>query len=79
MYTEFIVIYIGLALNIILTAITLFMVIKTKTSSIKKSKKGPKNSYFDDRSSEVITICKKCALQYDAKLKKCPKCGTPKK
>ncbi len=79
MYTEFIIIYIGLAVNIILTAATLFFVIKNKSASTKKGKKSSKNSYFDDHSSEVITICKKCALQYDANLKRCPNCGTSKK
>ena len=79
MYSEFIIIYVGLAVNIILTAVVLFLLIKNKSPGKKKSKRKSKNSFFDDRSSEVITICKKCALQYDADLKKCPNCGTPKK
>ncbi len=78
MYTEFIIIYIGLALNLVLTSIALFFAAKGKTGGKKRGKRRSKNS-FDDQSSGVITICKKCALQYDANLKKCPGCGTPKK
>ena len=80
MYIEFVPMYIGLVLNIVLTIITLVFVIKNKSSGGRKNEKEIKNNGIsDNRSLEVISICKKCAAQYDTNLKKCPNCGTPKK
>lgn len=81
MYPEFIPIYIGLALLIILgIAILILLIILLKRSrgivttlsSINISKTQPQ-AYFTEGN---MAFCKKCAAQFNASERVCPKCGT---
>lgn len=84
MYPEFIAIYIGLVIIIALLVVNLVLQLKNKsnngasytktyTSSFNKSEPAPAPTF-----SGNIVFCKKCASEFDASQRNCPRCGTPR-
>lgn len=85
MYLEFIVIYICLGVIIALGIAILAMLIKINNSNdsfpvqthnkfIKKNSQKVPNDSQDSN----LAFCKKCATQFNASERFCPKCGTPR-
>lgn len=78
MYPEFIAIYAGLAVVLVLLIVVLILQISilknigpgTKTSS---SRKRPVNS-----AQGSVVFCKSCAARFSAAERVCPKCGAPR-
>lgn len=84
MYPEFIPIYVGILIIIGMLAYIIVM-LKTNTNNVKEHT----NTYTAQSSihkpettikqnSGNIVFCKKCATEFDASLKVCPNCGTPR-
>ena len=86
MYPEFIPIYIGLAVLIGLCVAILILLIKQIRGAgytmPKQKKSNNNNVYTNHRPNEVyngnMAFCKKCAAQFSASERFCPKCGTPR-
>ena len=74
MYPEFIPIYVGLVVIIILLMINLIVMIKRTSGRNIASKKNM--SYNIAAGGGNIVFCKSCATQYDASQHCCPRCGT---
>ncbi len=79
MYPEFIPIYIGLGVSLVLQIALLIVGIvllrRTNTSSFGISTQVKKAQQANG--GEVV-FCRKCATQYDSSLHSCPNCGTPR-
>ena len=93
MYPEFIAIYIGLAILAVLQIVVLLCLRKLLKQSeggkqMPHPYTAPQTSTFDPGSAAssvpistapgAIVFCKHCAAEFDAGLKACPKCGTPR-
>lgn len=83
MYPEFIAIYVGLAILLVLNIVTLVFVIGIKrnggsTTRISGGYNRPVNNFNAPNSSASTAFCKKCANQIDASERVCPHCGTPR-
>ena len=81
MYPEFIAIYVGLGVLFVLVIIILVMLFVIMSKIGKLSVRKP--SYYGTASASAmenlgVVFCKKCAAQFDAGEKFCPKCGTPR-
>ena len=82
MYTEFLIIYIGLGILALLGAAILILLIKL----LKKDQGGyiPQNNNYAPKVQTAATptgnivFCKKCAAEFSSSLRACPKCGTPR-
>ncbi|MDM8157039.1 hypothetical protein QUV96_05235 [Amedibacillus dolichus] len=75
MYIEFVVIFICLGIIILLQAALLICLLKRTANRTVL----PQNvSSIEGRSTSTVVFCKNCATQYDASLRSCPKCGTPR-
>lgn len=87
MYPEFIAIYVGLAILIALGVAILILLIKLNknnegfptmpsinTTSTVSSSQPASNESKDGN----MAFCKKCATQFSASERFCPKCGTPR-
>ena len=71
MYPEFIAIYIGLAVVLILLIVNLIFTIR-----LMNKFKGSRNVSLNMNQSMGVVFCKKCATEFDANLRVCPNCGT---
>lgn len=90
MYSEFIAIYIGLAVLIALMVVVLVFVLKLANrfdpGSISKpyvSEKSNSNISTTSMtqpniSTGKVVFCKHCAAKFDASQNVCPMCGTPR-
>lgn len=82
MYTEFIIIYIGLgilALLSIANIILLIMLLKNNVGGkivTYKNNIGNSNKYVSMNGQTGVVFCKNCATRFDASTRICPKCGT---
>lgn len=82
MYTEFLIIYIGLGILALLgTAILILLIMLLKRN---QSVYIPQNNNITPNAQNVATptgsivFCKKCAAEFDSSQRVCPKCGTPR-
>lgn len=93
MYTEFIIIYILLGILLLLgiaTFIFAFLAFKKSNSSFsgKPIISTQSTNNFEQVNTQSgttvvpasgnIVFCKKCAAEFDASARCCPKCGTPR-
>lgn len=77
MYPEFIAIYVGLVILFIMLIINMILLIVL----LKRLGKARSNGYGINNTSNGVgnvVFCKKCAAQFNASLRICPECGTPK-
>lgn len=70
MYPEFVVIYVGLVVVLIVSVVNLVFTLK-----LTKQMKGNNLSNSLTRVGGVV-FCKKCATEFDSNSKVCPNCGT---
>lgn len=79
MYTEFIIIYIGLAVLFVLLAVVLILLIKLlRNQNAAPRPAKPYQGGSSTLGSGSMAFCKNCATSFDASLRVCPKCGTPR-
>jgi NADH pyrophosphatase NudC (nudix superfamily) len=86
MYPEFIPIYAGLAVLIGLCVAILILLVKQSKNisgyTMPKQKKINNSGYTNHKSRDLynsnMAFCKKCATQFSASERFCPKCGTPR-
>lgn len=86
MYPEFIAIYAGLVVLAALLVVVLLLLLKLlKQSDIKQMSRPytpAANQTADVQQSGAasggVVFCKRCATEFDASQKVCPKCGTPR-
>lgn len=82
MYTEFLIIYIGLGILALLGIAILVMLIllfkKDHGGYIPQSNNNSPNAQPSTTPTGNIVFCKKCAAEFDASQRTCPKCGTPR-
>lgn len=70
MYPEFIIMYVGLAIVLIVSIVNLVFMIRL-------SNKMKTNNVMGKRSlGGGVVFCKKCATEFDSNTKVCPSCGT---
>lgn len=80
MYPEFIPIYVGLGILLIMMIVVLVLLI----SLIRNNTRTPNKPYRKRKSANEplqhgsTAFCKNCATQFDASQPYCPKCGTPR-
>lgn len=77
MYPEFIVMYIGIAILLVLNVIILVFLLKIKSEGIKSSNSSAGNSGNAGMGQQMIS-CKRCSALFNPALGICPRCGTPK-
>lgn len=75
MYPEFIAIYIGLAVALVLLTVVLILQIAILRGGGGRSS-GPKRSANAAKGS--VVFCKACATRFSSSERVCPKCGTPR-
>lgn len=83
MYTEFLIMYIGLGVLILLAIaiLILLIVLVRRDSGSYIPRTGSMASQSTTQSfvpSGNIVFCKKCATEFDASQRCCPRCGTPR-
>lgn len=82
MYTEFMIIYIGIGFLALLGIAILIMLIlllkKDHGSYIPKNDNYSPSVQPTAPNTGNIVFCKKCAAEFDASQRTCPKCGTPR-
>ena len=90
MYPEFIAIYIGLAILLLVGAANLFLTIKLMLGGDQSHfTSGSSRSFGADTRNNMaippeyapsnnVVFCKRCANEFDASQRFCPKCGTPR-
>lgn len=71
MYPEFIAIYVGLAIVLIAVIVNIVLTIK-----VMKKLGGKGNVSVNMNQPTGAVFCKKCAAEYDSRLRVCPNCGT---
>lgn len=82
MYTEFLIIYIGLGVLALLGIAILILLIKL----LKNDQGGyvPQKGNYSPNFKPApmpggsIVFCKKCAAEFDSTQRVCPRCGTPR-
>lgn len=82
MYTEFIIIYIGLGILAVLAIAILVMLIllfkREQVGYIQQSNNYTPVNQTATTTTGNIVFCKKCATEFDSSQRTCPKCGTPR-
>ena len=79
MYPEFVAIYICLAVIILMLALIIFILLKIKSNNdITINATKDSNHAHSVHVTGNTAFCKKCATQFDASERCCPKCGTPR-
>lgn len=82
MYTEFLIIYIGLGILVLLGIAILILLImllkKDQGAYIPQNNNYIPNVQTTATPSGNIVFCKKCAAEFDSSQRACPKCGTPR-
>lgn len=86
MYPEFIAIYIGLAiLSALMIVVLIFLLKLLKQSEVKQIPRPyvPAENQTAAASQTGaapggVVFCKRCATEFDASQKVCPRCGTPR-
>lgn len=82
MYTEFIIMYIGLGVLILLAIAILVLLIVLLNKEPKVYAPKSYNSVSQGAQTYNVTgnivFCKKCATQFNSSQRACPKCGTPR-
>lgn len=77
MYPEFVLIYIGLIVIIVLLAAILTIVLKRSNNSVSMPKNISAGNPTANETGSIV-FCKNCATQFDSNERCCPKCGTPR-
>lgn len=82
MYTEFLIIYIGLGILAVLGIAILILLImllkKDQGVYIPQNNNYTPNVQTTATPNGNIVFCKKCAAEFDSSQRACPKCGTPR-
>lgn len=71
MYPEFVVIYVGLGIVLLVTVVNLVFTIK-----VMKKLGDNRNVSVNMNQPTGAVFCKKCATEFDSRLRVCPNCGT---
>lgn len=71
MYPEFVVMYVGLLIVLIVAVLNLVFTIQ-----LLKKLSGGANVPAGMNQPSGAVFCKKCATEFDASLRVCPNCGT---
>lgn len=71
MYPEFVAIYVGLAIVLVVLIVNLVFTIK-----VLKKLGGKGNVSVNMNQPAGVIFCKKCAAEFDSRLRVCPNCGT---
>lgn len=71
MYPEFVVIYVGLLIVVIVSVVNLVFTIK-----LMNKFGGRGNTQVNANQPTGVVFCKKCAAEFDGNLRVCPNCGT---
>lgn len=80
MYPEFIAIYVGLGVLLVLLIVIIIMLgilLKRSGTSTYGASTQVRNTQNAGNGGQIV-FCRKCAEQFDASLRNCPKCGTPR-
>ena len=84
MYTEFLIIYIMLGVLILLMIVAVILLIavlkKTGSNSSRNRYQQQMPTYQQgaQNSAGGVAFCKNCGSQFNASLRVCPRCGTPR-
>lgn len=83
MYFEFIIMYVGIGIAIVLLiAILVLQIVILKKSGGRKGNnyyQNPMNTYGNTGYGNApVVFCQRCGTQYDSMHKVCPKCGSPR-
>ncbi len=70
-YPEFIPVYAGLVIIILMQ---ISILIQSKSS--KRKSKGSNTLEYSSNTPEYLVFCKNCSTKFSSTLKVCPKCGT---
>lgn len=73
MYPEFVAIYVGLAIVLIVSIINMVLLI-----NLGKGFGNKKSDFKSVNKGTSVMFCKKCATEFDSTLRVCPNCGTPR-
>lgn len=73
MYPEFVAIYVGLTIVLAVSIVNMIMLV-----NLGKRFGGAKNDFKSVNQGTSVMFCKKCATEFDSKLRVCPNCGTPR-
>jgi len=76
MYPEFIAIYAGLAVLIVLAVV--IIILQAKILQGESVGRKPSARVPSKNPAGAIVFCKNCATQYSSAARCCPKCGTPR-
>lgn len=71
MYPEFVAIYVGLVVLFLIVIVNLVLTIKVLKKLGRKA-----NVSVNMNQSTGVVFCKKCATEFDSRLRVCPNCGT---
>ena len=78
-YPEFIAIYVGIGILVVLQILTIILVIIMGKKSRRRNNQNTMDEVFSagngHRPTKGIAFCTNCGTQFDAALKVCPKCG----
>lgn len=78
MYPEFIAIYIGLAVVLVLLiAILILQILILKNGGSGAKTSGSQKRHINS-SHGAIVFCKNCAARFNSSERVCPKCGAPR-
>ena len=84
MYTEFVIIYIGMGILALLSiaSIALLIIVMKKmgngfSGNPERYSSKPQN-YGHNNAQVGVVFCKNCGTQFDGATHVCPKCGTPR-
>lgn len=84
MYTEFIIIYIGVGISVLLSIVSVVLLLKLlkRTGGSRYGNAGgfadKPQSYGTQSVKTGVVFCKYCGTRFDAATRVCPKCGTPR-
>lgn len=73
MYPEFVAIYVGLGIILIISFVNLVLLI-----NLGKRFGNVKADFKSVNQVTSVVFCKKCATEFDSTLRVCPNCSTPR-
>lgn len=80
MYTEFLILYIGIAVSIVLSVVVIIMlgILLGRTNKTTNRRNNKYASMGNAGSAESMVFCRKCATQFSSTMNRCPNCNTPR-